>query len=154
MPRKSTRVYEGLFLISNELANKNLDGLLETIRTALTKYEAKILSLYKWDERKLAYEIKGQKRGTYILSYFTIDPLNIQELTRDLNLSEDLLRFMFVLDAEEINAKHTEERPPSKDGLVEEANQARQKAKAEKRLAAASAAGNAEAAPAAEKAPE
>ena len=31
----------------------------------------KILVIKKWDERKLAYEINGQKRGTYIIAYFT-----------------------------------------------------------------------------------
>ena len=36
-------------------------------KALLDRAEAEVVSLRKWDERRLAYAIKGQKRGLYII---------------------------------------------------------------------------------------
>jgi small subunit ribosomal protein S6 len=50
-----------------------------------------------WDERKLAYPIKGHRRGTYWLAYFRIDPSAVKDLTRQFQLSGSILRFLILL---------------------------------------------------------
>ena len=49
---------------------------------ASEKVGAEIISFKKWDERRLAYEIKGNKRGLYFLCYFN---LPAAEVDRHLN---------------------------------------------------------------------
>jgi small subunit ribosomal protein S6 len=49
-----------------------------------------------WEERRLAYPIKGQRKGTYWLTYFQIDGVRISELTRKCRLSDGILRQLFV----------------------------------------------------------
>ena len=61
----------------------------------------------KWDERKLAYEINGQKRGTYIIAYFTGPGAAVGAIERDVNLSEDVLRVL-VTNADHLNQKEME----------------------------------------------
>lgn len=67
------RLYEGLFLVDSGLAAAQWDQIQGTIRRFLDRAEAEVVSMKKWDERKLAYDIRGKSRGTYILCYFECD---------------------------------------------------------------------------------
>lgn len=99
-------VYEGLFLFPQAVTT-NLQGAVDHLNQLLDRAEAEIISLRKWDERKLAYEIKGNKRGVYFLVYFKAPADNMQQLDRDCNLSEMLLRAM-LLRADHIPAEQME----------------------------------------------
>ncbi len=65
----------------------------------MKRAEAQVIVSKKWDERKLAYEIQGRKRGCYVLTYFRADPSKIVGLQRDIELSEAILRGL-ILSAE------------------------------------------------------
>ena len=82
------RLYEGMFLVDSALAGSNWDGVNQTIKTILDKADAEIVSIKKWDDRKLAYEIKGKSRGTYILCYFRADGGKIKDIEKSVQLSE------------------------------------------------------------------
>ncbi len=86
-------VYEGLFLFPQAAAG-NLQGALDHVSELLARAEAEVLSLCKWDERRLAYEIQGNKRGVYFLTYFRAPGGKLAGLERDCNLSEQVLRAM------------------------------------------------------------
>jgi small subunit ribosomal protein S6 len=58
--------------------------------------------LKKWDERKLAYEINKQKRGTYVIAFFKAPGSAVAALERDVNLSEQVLRVL-VTRADHLN---------------------------------------------------
>jgi small subunit ribosomal protein S6 len=91
----TTRVqsYEGLFLISQSTA---FGDAINGIRHNLERYGATIVAMRKWDERRLAYEIQKQKRGIYILAYFTCDTRHLGEIERGFNLSEQVMRFLIT----------------------------------------------------------
>ena len=63
-----TNNYEGLFLLPQS-AGSDLGGAAELVKGLLDKVNAEIISFKKWDERRLAYKIKGNKRGLYFLCY-------------------------------------------------------------------------------------
>lgn len=85
--------YEGLFLFP-QAATGNLQAAVDHIREILARANAEIISLKKWDERRLAYEIQGNKRGVYFLVYFKASTDKLAGIERDCNLSEQLLRTM------------------------------------------------------------
>lgn len=89
-------LYEGMFLLSPQAGVADLTGAIDHIREILNRAEAEILILNKWDERKLAYEIKKQKRGLFILAYFKARASQIANIDRDCNLSEQVLRSLIV----------------------------------------------------------
>jgi small subunit ribosomal protein S6 len=88
-----------MFLVDSALAARDWEGINKTIKNILKKAKAEIVSIDKWDERKLAYDIKGQSRGTYILCYFKVDGQKIGEIERDAKLSEKIMRVL-ILNAE------------------------------------------------------
>ena len=85
--------YEGLFLLPQS-AGSDLGGAAELVKSLLDKVGAEIIAFRKWDERRLAYEIKGNKRGLYFLCYFKADGSQITPLDRQCLLSEGILRHM------------------------------------------------------------
>jgi len=72
------------------------DSISTAVRKILEKAGAEIVSMKKWDERRLAYEINGRNRGTYILCYFHADGQKIRQIERDAQLSELILRVLIL----------------------------------------------------------
>jgi small subunit ribosomal protein S6 len=95
MPPTRTYAYEAMFLISQAVA-ADLSGAVAHINELLARAHAEVIAMRKWDERRLAYEIKKQKRGLYILAYFKAPNTSIAHLERDCNLSEKILRAMIL----------------------------------------------------------
>lgn len=87
--------YEAMFLASPAEA-ADLGGLVNHLKEVIARGDAELISLKKWDERRLAYEIKKNKRGVYFLAYFSCDPVNIEVIERACNLSERILRVLFT----------------------------------------------------------
>jgi len=88
--------YEGLFLLDNKEAKNDWDSIQGFVNGLLQKHGAEIVRSNKWGERKLAYDIGAHKRGTYLLAYFKIDTQRLDEMKHDFNLSEKVLRYLFV----------------------------------------------------------
>ncbi|MEE9295424.1 MAG: 30S ribosomal protein S6 [Phycisphaerae bacterium] len=95
------RQYEAMFLFDSTFAGEpgKTDAEIERI---LNRADAEIIVSRKWDERRLAYEIKRHKRGCYVLTYFRAEPDRIAGIERDGVLSESVLR-MIVVRADDIS---------------------------------------------------
>ena len=93
----ATNVYEGLFIFDSDLYAKGPDDVSGQVAGIIEQFGGEVLLSRLWDERKLAYPIKGHRRGTYWLAYFKIDSLKVKELTRQFQLSDSVLRFLFLL---------------------------------------------------------
>ena len=102
----NSKTYEGMFLVQS---GSDFHAASQPVNTVLERSDAEVLSINPWEERRLAYEIKGFKRGLYILTYFKMDPANLSELHRDSELNEGILRMMILrrdrITDEEINAE-------------------------------------------------
>lgn len=86
--------YECLFLLDTAKAAGNVDNAKAQLHATLEKYGAEILASRPWDDRRLAYPIKGHKKGLYFLIFFKADSLKITEMEHDFRLSELVLRHM------------------------------------------------------------
>ena len=106
------KLYEGMFLVDSSLAGADWEGILTAIKTILEKVEAEIVSMEKWDDRKLAYDIKGKSRGTYILSYFRVDGGRIKDIEHAVRLSEKIMRVL-ILSAERLSQEDIEKDTPA-----------------------------------------
>jgi len=97
---QESKLYEGMFLFDSNLATKDWPGLERHVHELLQKNSAELVYTERWPDRKLCYEIKGAKKGTYYLVYFKAPPKSIQGLTHDCQLSERILRILFLYDEE------------------------------------------------------
>lgn len=92
------RMYEGLFLIDNTHASMEWDNVVKHIHDILLKNGAEILKTEKWGEKKLAYKIRGHKRGTYLLVHFNAKNTAVATVKRDFQLSDYIVRSLIVKD--------------------------------------------------------
>ena len=109
MEKVTKRLYEAMFLVDSALAASDWDETMKVIETFLERAQAEVVSIRKWDERKLAYEINKVSRGTYILCYFKTDTQMITNLERDVKLSDKVLRVLIT------NAEHYTEEEVSRE---------------------------------------
>jgi small subunit ribosomal protein S6 len=90
------KLYEAMFLVDSAEATTDWDGITATIKNILEKAGAEIVSIKKWDDRKLAYDINGKSKGTYILCYFKAEGSKLQDIGRDIQLSERIMRALIL----------------------------------------------------------
>ena len=135
------RLYEGMFLVDWQV-------ILDEVQRIMDRAEAEVVSLKKWDERRLCYDIQKKSRGTYILVYFNCETGKIGGIERDVQLSELITRVL-VLRTDRMSPEDLEKLTPLEAVAAEEAERA---AAAEARAEAAAEA-KAEADAAAEVAP-
>ena len=79
-------------LLDNREVREGWQALKGSVAGMFTKHGAEIVSARRWEERRLAYPIKHQQRGTYLLVYFNGEPDMITPLRRELELSESIMR--------------------------------------------------------------
>ena len=98
--------YEGMFLLGPSGADAT--EAIGTVRGMIEKHGGSVQVIKRWDERKLAYEIGKNKRGTYVIAFFTAPGSAVTPLEREVSLSEDVLRVLITradhLNETEMNA--------------------------------------------------
>jgi small subunit ribosomal protein S6 len=95
MREKRSYNYEAMFLLSQAQA-ADFTAAVAHVRQLMEKHGSTVLALRKWDERRLAYEIKKQKRGVYLLAFFTAPAERMVEIERACNLSEGIIRVLIT----------------------------------------------------------
>lgn len=89
------RTYEGMYLFDPS-ATSNWKAVESEIERIMERAGAELIGIEKWDERRLAYEIKRRKRGCYVRTYFRAPRTGITGIERDAQLSETILRLLVL----------------------------------------------------------
>ena len=87
-----------MFLFDANVAGRDWPGLEKHVQDLLGRHDAELEYAERWPDRKLAYEVKGCRKGTYYLTYFRAAPDEITGLHRDCELSDRVLRVIVLLD--------------------------------------------------------
>ena len=129
-----------MFLIDSADAGSDWDGVIAAITKTLERAEVDIVSITKWDDRRLAYEIKRKARGTYILCYFRSDGQKNQEIETAVQLSEKIIRVLILCVDWMTDEDIQEDTPATKDEKEKQeraaAREAAEQAKAAKAVEA------------------
>lgn len=89
-------VYEGLFILDANRLARDREGLPRDLNGLIEAADGEIEVSRLWEERRLAYPIKGQRKGAYWITYFRLPTSKVTELTRSCELAEGILRQLFV----------------------------------------------------------
>lgn len=92
------RDYEVTVIISANLEDEARDQLIERVGGWLKdgRGEDAALTVNRWGQRQLAYPIKKQTDGYYVLYETELDPTNITEIERNMTFVDDILRHLVV----------------------------------------------------------
>ncbi len=89
-------VYEGMFILDSNRYGRDPETVSNQIPAMIEKLGGEILVSRLWEERRLAYPIKGQRKGTYWLTYFRLDSSRLLDVRRQCQITEDILRVLFL----------------------------------------------------------
>lgn len=85
--------YEIIVIFPPETAAKAAEASVEEW---LTKIKATDIKTENWGKKALAYQIRKQGEGLYLLTTFKATPKAVVELQAKLSLNEDLFRYLLV----------------------------------------------------------
>ena len=68
--------------------------MLTTLETTLKGLGAEVTKTENWGKRRLAYDIRKQREGTYAVLEVSAEPAMVKEFERQLRLNENVLRFL------------------------------------------------------------
>tara|TARA_B110000881_G_scaffold220441_1_gene245598 strand:+ start:18601 stop:19014 length:414 start_codon:yes stop_codon:yes gene_type:complete len=132
------RYYELIYIVSSSVERKKNDQAMKDIGKKIEETGSKIINHIIWGKKKLAYPIKGNTYGTYILAHYQGgDNDKLQEFDSWLKLSDLAIRHMIVkLDEKPDIVESLEENDAAekgKDKSSDEENLKKEKNKDEKK---------------------
>jgi small subunit ribosomal protein S6 len=90
------RDYEILYIVRADLEDDKVQDIIKRVNTIIEKAGGTAERTNVWGKRKLAYEVKHQKEGSYVLQDFQIGPDRVPELEAALKITEEVLRHLVV----------------------------------------------------------
>jgi small subunit ribosomal protein S6 len=88
------RPYEILMIVDPRPTDEEVATLLQQVGEQLKALGAEVGKVDNWGKRRLAYDIKKQREGTYAVFEISAEPSMVKEFERQLRLNENVLRFL------------------------------------------------------------
>lgn len=97
-----SRLYEVMFIVRPDVAEEDLDKLIEGFSSSVTHGGGTVKSAEKMGRRKLAYQVRKFNDGNYVLLTVEANGAVVLELERRLRVTEQVIKFITVrMDEEE-----------------------------------------------------
>lgn len=98
-------IYESIFIINANLTDEETANVVKKMQEIVAKLGGEMLKNEDWGKKKLAYEIKKQKRGHYAFFQFKGAPAIVTELERNYKLTDSVIKFLTVKLEKELRTK-------------------------------------------------
>ncbi len=89
-------LYESVFIARQDISSAQAEALVETFADIITNSGGTVSKKESWGLRNLTYRIKKNRKGHYALLNIDAPPAAINEMERNMRLSEDVLRYLTV----------------------------------------------------------
>ena len=111
--------YEILVIFDPRPTDEEIAALLVKLQDSLTGLGAVVGKAESWGKRRLAYDIRKQREGTFAIIECSAEPATIKEFERQIGLSEQVLRFLSTRVPPRKRVRSAPKHPPA--AVVEEA---------------------------------
>ena len=88
------RNYEVVVIVHPDLDESAFEEVVEQVKGWITEDGGSITKVDVWGKRRMAYEIRKQREGQYVLIHAEMQPESQAELERNLRLQEPIMRFL------------------------------------------------------------
>ena len=96
------RDYEVLYIVRADFDDDKVQEAVKRVNTLIERSGGTPERTNLWGKRKLAYEVKHQKEGSYVLQDFQLEPERVPELEAGLKITEEVLRHLIVRKPEKV----------------------------------------------------
>lgn len=116
------RPYEILLIVDPRPSDEEVAALLTQLGDNLKGLGVDVTKVENWGKRRLAYDTRKQREGTYAVFEVLAEPSMVKEFERQLRLNDNVLRFLStrVPVRKRIRPAKTQESPPAGDPVLEE----------------------------------
>jgi small subunit ribosomal protein S6 len=118
--------YETTLVVRPDIGGDAVELLLDKVREIIKGGSGKLLAINHWGKKKLAYEIEKQARGIYVHTHYLGKNTLVSELERNLRISDQVLRFLTIRLADQVDMAEREEKAyerPEYDAIDSEADE-------------------------------
>jgi small subunit ribosomal protein S6 len=88
--------YENVFIARQDISSTQVEALAETLAQIVTQQGGQVAKREYWGLRNLAYRIKKNRKGHYMLFNLDAPPAAVSELERNMRINEDVLRYLTI----------------------------------------------------------
>ncbi|UCC24419.1 MAG: 30S ribosomal protein S6 [Gemmatimonadales bacterium] len=92
------RLYEIVYILDPALDEAGVNAKLDKHHGLITGAGGEIVAVDHWGARQLAYPVRKQRTGYYVVAHFHAPAESLAELERQLKLDEEVLRYLLVLN--------------------------------------------------------
>ena len=90
------RLYESVFIARQDVSTTQVENLTREFSAVIENGGGKIHKHEYWGLRTLAYRVKKNRKGHYVMLNLEAEPETLAEYERIMGLNEDVLRFMNI----------------------------------------------------------
>lgn len=91
------RQYELTFIVRVDPNEEVMNEAVDQVKSWVEADElGTVTNMDRWGRRRLAYELDGQREGYYVVMQAEIEPGAINEIERNLKLSDSILRYLLI----------------------------------------------------------
>lgn len=94
------RAYEVMYIVKPELDEEQTNAVIEKFKTLVENNGGEVTKLDKWGKRKLAYEIKKNRDGFYVLMRYNGEAEIAAELDRVFRITDEIIKHMIIREEE------------------------------------------------------
>ena len=91
------RKYEIIFIAQPDLDEENLNSVVEKIKGWITDDKGEVVSVDNWGKKRMAYRIRKQRDGQYILITANMEPASVKNLSQNMRYVESIMRSMITV---------------------------------------------------------
>ncbi len=95
------RKYEIIFIAQPDLDEENLNSVIEKIKGWITDDKGEVVSVDNWGKKRMAYRIRKQRDGQYILITANMEPASVKNLSQNMRFVESIMRSMITVVEED-----------------------------------------------------
>ena len=88
--------YENVFIARQDISSQQVDAMIEEFTKLISESGGEVPKTEYWGVRGLAYRIKKNRKGHYVLMNIDAQPDSVLELERQMRLHEDVVGYMTV----------------------------------------------------------
>jgi len=88
--------YENIFIARQDISSAQVDALADQFAAVLGENGGAVKKKEYWGLKTLAFRIKKNRKGHYVLLNIDAPPAAVQEVERQMRINEDILRFLTV----------------------------------------------------------
>lgn len=95
------REYEVMYILRPDLEEEAAKSNIERYQQLVTDQGGEVTNLDEMGKRRLAYEINDYNEGNYVVMNFKAEDEAVREIERNMNLSDDVIRYLVIREDEE-----------------------------------------------------